>query len=147
TVAENLKLSIGRSAEALERFFDQFPAMGPWLHRQAGTLSGGEQQMLAMAPAVVGQYQLLLVDEPSMGLAPLLVDSLFEFLGRLKQAHVSVILVEQFADRALSLANQAYVVRKGRVVYGGTAAELVDRPDYLHELYLGEVDDNKSVKG
>jgi branched-chain amino acid transport system ATP-binding protein len=141
TVAENLKLSIGASATALEQFFQQFPALTPWRHRQAGSLSGGEQQMLAMAPAVVGTYRLLLVDELSMGLAPRLVDGLFEFLGRVKQSQASVILVEQFADRALSLADRAYVVRKGQVVYGGTATALTDQPDYLHSLYLGGTGD------
>jgi branched-chain amino acid transport system ATP-binding protein len=141
TVAENLKVSIGKSATAFEEFFEQFPAMSRWRHRQAGTLSGGEQQMLAMAPAVVGTYRLLLFDEPSMGLAPRLVDGLFDLLGRVKQSAVTVMLVEQFADRALSLADQAYVVRKGQLVYAGTPTSLIDQPDYLHSLYLGEAAD------
>jgi branched-chain amino acid transport system ATP-binding protein len=141
TVGENLKLSIGKSAAALEQYFERFPALSPWLHREAGTLSGGEQQMVAIAPAVVGTYRLLLVDELSMGLAPRLVDDLFEFLSGVKQSQASVILVEQFANRALSLADQAYVVRKGRFVYRGTAAALLDQPEYLQSLYLGEAGD------
>ena len=100
-------------------------------------MSGGEQQMLAMAPAVVGEYRLLMVDELSLGLAPIIVDQLFELLHAIRATGVTVILVEQFAERALELADHAYVLRKGRLVFDGPADGLRGNESTLHELYMG----------
>jgi branched-chain amino acid transport system ATP-binding protein len=94
--------------------------------------------MLAMAPALVGTYRLLLVDELSLGLAPLIVEMLFSLLGEIKARGVSILIVEQFAERALALSETAYVLRKGRVVFDGPASELRGQEDLLHRLYLGE---------
>jgi branched-chain amino acid transport system ATP-binding protein len=93
--------------------------------------------MLAVAPAVVGGYRLLLVDELSLGLAPVIVDELFGVLAELRAGGTSMVIVEQFADRALELADQAYVLRKGTVAFRGEAAQLRGDPDLLHRLYLG----------
>jgi branched-chain amino acid transport system ATP-binding protein len=136
TVAENLRLALGdedRVALAVERF----RRLGERLNQRAGTLSGGEQQMLAVAPAVIGGYRLLLIDELSLGLAPVIVDELFEVLAGLRAEMTSMVIVEQFAERALELADHAYVLRKGTVAYRGAAAELRGDPDLLHRLYLG----------
>jgi branched-chain amino acid transport system ATP-binding protein len=137
TVAENLRLTLEgdeeRTADAMERF----PRLKDRLRQRAGTLSGGEQQMLAVAPAVVGGYRLLLVDELSLGLAPVIVDELFEVLAELRAGGTSMVIVEQFADRALELADHAYVLRKGTVAFRGPSAELRGDPDLLHRMYLG----------
>jgi branched-chain amino acid transport system ATP-binding protein len=136
TVMENLRLSVHSSC--IDQVFTCFPALQRLGRRSAGSLSGGEQQMLAMAPAVVGSYRLLLVDELSLGLAPVIVDRLFELLDQIRGRGSSIVLVEQFAERALALADHAYVIRKGVVVYEGPAAHLRGRSDLLHALYLGE---------
>jgi branched-chain amino acid transport system ATP-binding protein len=120
-------------ALALERF----PRLRERLDQRAGTLSGGEQQMLAVAPAVAGDYRLLLFDELSLGLAPVIVDELFEVLTGLRAAGTSMVIVEQFAERALELADRAYVLRKGRVAFEGPASRLQGDGDLLHRLYLG----------
>jgi branched-chain amino acid transport system ATP-binding protein len=138
TVAENLRLAVGRSESLHRQFFEHFPALNSWAHRQAGTLSGGEQQMLAMAPAIVGDYQLLLIDELSLGLGPLIVEKLFGLVAAIRERGVAVVLVEQFAERALVLADHAYVIRKGRVVFDGASATLRHQPETLHSLYMGE---------
>jgi branched-chain amino acid transport system ATP-binding protein len=140
TVSENLSISVGPSGEAHRRVFSYFPELWRWAHRQAGTLSGGEQQMLAMAPSVTEEYRLLLIDELSLGLGPLVVDRLFRFLADLRERGVAVMIVEQFAERALALAEHAYVIRKGHVVFDGPAAELRHRPETLHSLYMGMSD-------
>jgi branched-chain amino acid transport system ATP-binding protein len=94
--------------------------------------------MLAMAPAVVSEYRLLLVDELSLGLAPVIVDRLFELLDQIRRRGASIVLVEQFAERALAIADHAYVIRKGTVVFDGPAAALRDRTDELHAFYMGD---------
>jgi branched-chain amino acid transport system ATP-binding protein len=137
TVAENLRLAIGSSEQALELAVAHFPVLGARANQLAGTLSGGEQQMLAMAPALVNDNELLLVDELSLGLAPIIVDRLFEKLSDLRGIGKAILLVEQFADRALRFADHAYVIRKGTCVYSGPAAELHGDVDRLHHLYLG----------
>lgn len=138
TVSENLQLSIGTGSSARSRLFNYFPQLKGYLNRPAGTLSGGEQQMVAMAPALVGDYELLLVDELSLGLAPLIVDKLFSVLAEIRASGVSILIVEQFAERALALADRAYVVRKGEIVFDGPASELQHNPDRLSALYLGD---------
>ncbi len=139
TVAENLRLTLEGDEERISDAVERFPQLRERLRQRAGTLSGGEQQMLAVAPAVVGGYRLLLVDELSLGLAPVIVDQLFEVLAELRAAGTSMVIVEQFADRALELADHAYVLRKGTVAFRGPSADLRGDPDLLHRMYLGGV--------
>lgn len=137
TVAENLRLTLEGDEERTAGAMERFPRLKDRLRQRAGTLSGGEQQMLAVAPAVVGGFRLLLVDELSLGLAPVIVDELFEVLAELRAGGTSMVIVEQFADRALELADHAYVLRKGTVAFRGPSAELRGDPDLLHRMYLG----------
>jgi branched-chain amino acid transport system ATP-binding protein len=138
TVRENLELQAGRARakEALERAASAFPILGTRRDQNAGTLSGGQQQMLAMAAAYVRDPRLVLVDEASLGLAPVVVDEIFDFLHRLTTRGSALLLVDQFATRALGLAGAAYVLRRGRVVHRGTAAELLD--GNLFERYVSD---------
>jgi len=138
TVADNLSISVGRDPAQRERVYEYFPVLRGYAKRPAGTLSGGEQQMLSMAPALVGNYGLVLVDELSLGLAPKIVEALFSLLAEVRKRGVSILLVEQFAERGLALSDRAYVIRKGRVVFDGPAAELRGQQARLHTLYLGE---------
>ena len=116
--------------------FALFPALETKRHEMAGTLSGGQQQMLAIARALISQPRLLLLDEPSMGLAPLLVAEIFRAIERLKQSGVTIFLVEQNALAALRLADRAYAVETGRTVLAGTGAELLADPR-VRAAYLG----------
>ena len=137
TVRENLTLQSvrGSGAEALDRAVAAFPILGERFEQTAGTLSGGQQQMLAMAAAYVRRPSLVLVDEASLGLAPIVVDEIFAFLGRCAADGAALLLVDQFARRALQLATAAYVLRRGRIVHSGPAADLLDAD--LFESYLG----------
>jgi branched-chain amino acid transport system ATP-binding protein len=137
TVRDNLIMQSakGSEANALERATEVFPVLGARLNQTAGTLSGGEQQMLAMARAYVREPRLILVDEASLGLAPLVVSSIFEFLHQLAQKGVALLVVDQFATRALSMANLAYVLARGEITWAGSAEELMGR-DVFKE-YLG----------
>jgi branched-chain amino acid transport system ATP-binding protein len=123
TVRENLRLLSGRSEETagLERALRAFPALGSRLNQVAGSLSGGEQQMLAISRAYIANPKVVLVDEASMGLAPIVVDALFEFLADLE---APLLLVEQYVTRALKLADTAYIMSNGRIVMSGPAADL-----------------------
>ena len=125
----------GSEAEAMERATEVFPILGNRLQQTAGTLSGGEQQMLAMARAYVREPTLILVDEASLGLAPLIVGAIFEFLHQLAQKGVALLIVDQFVTRALAMADTAYVLGRGEITYSGTADELMGR-DVFKE-YLG----------
>ena len=134
TVRENLVLqsSKGQEGAAIERAADAFPILRERLGQIAGTLSGGQQQMLAMAAAYVRSPKLVLVDEASLGLAPLIVDEIFAFLGQLSARGSSLLVVDQFVTRALQLATSAYVLRQGEVVYSGPAGELLDGDLFAH---------------
>ena len=132
TVAANLKVGRGSPDRALELF----PELGPLLKRRAGLLSGGEQKMLALALGLSSDPKLLLVDELSLGLAPLVVQRLLGALDDARRAGVAVILVEQQLQKALQIADRGYVLRRGRVELEGTAAELQNRIDELRSQYI-----------
>jgi branched-chain amino acid transport system ATP-binding protein len=142
TVAENL--AMGASArrpgreldDDTERTMERFPALRPYFRSPAGRLSGGEQQMLAIARGLMSRPRVLLLDEPSLGLAPLIVEKVFESVVALRDDGVTVLLVEQNAHRAVELSDRTYVLRTGQVVASGTATELDGTAD-LAELYLG----------
>jgi branched-chain amino acid transport system ATP-binding protein len=142
TVLENLKLgAVQRTDRAaisddLERVFELFPVLKERRLQRAGTLSGGEQQMLAIGRALMARPRLLLLDEPSLGLAPLLVERIFGVIQRLKAEHVTLLLVEQNARMALDVADRAYVMETGRIKLRGTAAELAANPE-VERAYLG----------
>ncbi|MBM3491214.1 MAG: ABC transporter ATP-binding protein [Alphaproteobacteria bacterium] len=142
-VEENLRLGAltrrdrARIAEDFERVYHYFPRLKERRHQQAGTLSGGEQQMLAVARALMMRPRLMLLDEPSFGLAPLLTQELFGILARIKQDEkVSMLLVEQNAALALGLADHAYLLETGRVVMSGLAADIRE-DENVRKSYLG----------
>jgi branched-chain amino acid transport system ATP-binding protein len=122
--------------EDFERLLSQFPRLKERLHQPGGTLSGGEQQMLAMARALMSRPKLLLMDEPSMGLAPILVEQNFELIQQVNQQGVTVFMVEQNANMALSIATRGYVVQTGRIVLTDSAANLLTN-EQLRKAYLG----------
>jgi branched-chain amino acid transport system ATP-binding protein len=143
TVEENLQLgAITRSnkrgiAEDIERMYGHFPKLKERSAQQAGTLSGGEQQMLAVARALMLRPRLMLLDEPSFGLAPLVVRDLFVILGKInRDDKVTILVVEQNAQLALELASHAYVIETGRIVMSGAAKEIADNGD-IRKSYLG----------
>ena len=143
SVRENLELGgfTQTDRQALKRDIDEacalFPVLGERMAQMGGTLSGGEQQMLALARALVGRPKLLLLDEPSLGLAPLIVERIFDVIGSVAKRGISVVLVEQNARAALRLADRGYVLETGRVTLTGPGAELAhDRR--VREAYLGE---------
>jgi branched-chain amino acid transport system ATP-binding protein len=142
TVLENLELGAYLRKDKsgikkdMDHVFDKFPRLLERVKQQAGTLSGGEQQMLAMGRALMSRPKLLLLDEPSMGLAPLLVQGIFSIIRELNQEGTTILLVEQNAHMALSIAHQAYVLETGRIVLSGDAKELASRPE-ISEAYLG----------
>ena len=140
SVRENLFLQAekGREPEALAMATEAFPKLGQRLAQVAGTMSGGEQQMLAVARAYVRRPRLVLLDEVSFGLAPVIVDEIFEFLGRLTAAGSALLLVEQYVDRALALADHVYLLQKGEVAWRGAAGDL--RHSELLGHYLGNDD-------
>jgi branched-chain amino acid transport system ATP-binding protein len=141
TVRENLQMGgyVKRSPEAarLERVFTLFPRLRERLKQAAGTLSGGEQQMLAIGRALMAEPRLLLCDEPSLGLAPLLVQQIFEILCEINRQGTTVVLVEQNARQALRVAARAYVLETGTLALSGAAAELARDPR-VRAAYLGE---------
>jgi branched-chain amino acid transport system ATP-binding protein len=141
TVQENLEMGAFRfkrlDTAELERVLELFPRLRERYAQQAGTLSGGEQQMLAIGRALMGKPRLLLLDEPSMGLAPLIVAQIFEIVREINSTGVTVLLVEQNAAQALALANRGYVLETGEIVLTGTGAELL-ADDRIRAAYLGE---------
>ncbi|WP_455713838.1 ABC transporter ATP-binding protein [Streptomyces vinaceus] len=141
TVLENLHMGAYRfkrlRQEDLDRVFALFPRLAERRTQQAGTLSGGEQQMLAMGRALMGRPELLLLDEPSMGLAPLVVAQIFEIIKEINAQGTTVLLVEQNAARALRIADRGYVLETGRITLHAPAHELLDDPR-IRAAYLGE---------
>ena len=140
TVLENLEMGAylrkGPSAEDLERVYGLFPRLHERRSQLAGTLSGGEQQMLAMGRALMARPQLLLMDEPSMGLAPILVEQNFQLIKEVNESGVAVLVVEQNANMALSIADRGYVLQTGRIVLADRASALLRNED-LKKAYLG----------
>jgi branched-chain amino acid transport system ATP-binding protein len=144
SVVDNLRLGHwsrradeGHFETQVERVFDLFPKLRERSGQTAGTMSGGEQQMLAVARALMTEPRLLLVDEASMGLAPIVVDQLFDALMRVNATGTSILVVEQFVAKALGHTTRAYVLAKGRVVVEGNSAELAGSPEVLG-AYLGD---------
>ncbi|HET7089611.1 MAG TPA: ABC transporter ATP-binding protein [Anaerolineae bacterium] len=142
TVAENLRLGAVRRRDPdgirqdRERVYELFPVLKERSRQLAGTLSGGEQQMLAIGRALMSRPKLLLLDEPSLGLAPLLVAAIFDTIQQLKHAGTTILLVEQNARLALGIADRGYVMETGRIILAETAAELKANPQVEH-TYLG----------
>jgi branched-chain amino acid transport system ATP-binding protein len=142
TVRENLMMGAyarrdGGIEADLDRVFTLFPRLRERLGQVAGTLSGGEQQMLAIARALMASPRTLLLDEPSMGLAPVLVEQIFETIRDINRQGTTILLVEQNAAMALSIAHRGYVLETGSVALSGTATELIENPD-VRRAYLGE---------
>jgi branched-chain amino acid transport system ATP-binding protein len=141
TVSENLRVggitvSGSDRAELVEEMVELFPVLGRKFTTAAGYLSGGEAQQLAIARALMSRPKVVLMDEPSLGLAPALVDFVFELVGRLREQGRTLLVVEQNATRLLSVADRAYVMRSGQIVLSGTAAELRERDD-LFDAFVG----------
>jgi branched-chain amino acid transport system ATP-binding protein len=143
TVLENLEMGgstrkkAGAVKDSIKNVFKRFPRLEERKSQLAGTLSGGEQQMLAMGRALMSRPRLLLLDEPSMGLAPMLVQEIFSIILEINQAGTTILLVEQNANMALSIANRAYVLETGEIVLSGSASEMADNPD-VRKAYLGQ---------
>ena len=144
TVSENLDLGAyqrkdkAKTAEDREKVLETFPRIRERLKQKAGTLSGGEQQMVAMGRALMADPKVLLMDEPSMGLAPILVEQVFEIIKQIRELGRTVFVVEQNANMALSIADRGYVIQTGQVVLADTAKNLLDNP-LMREAYLGEL--------
>ena len=141
TVQENLEMGAftqkgGETQQDLEKIYALFPRLKERLKQMAGTLSGGEQQMLAMGRALMSHPKLLMLDEPSMGLAPILVEQIFDIVRELNQHGTTILLVEQNANMALSVAHRGYVLETGKIVATGTGAELLE-DEAVKKAYLG----------
>ncbi|HBT20240.1 MAG TPA: ABC transporter ATP-binding protein [Peptococcaceae bacterium] len=142
TVLENLELGAYLRKDkdgvrkSLERVFEYFPRLKERMYQKAGTLSGGEQQMLAIGRALMSKPKLLLLDEPSMGLAPILVQEIFKIIKEINEAGTTILLVEQNAHMALQIADRAYVLETGRIVLSGAAEELAET-EAVKNAYLG----------
>ena len=142
TVQENLEMGAftapsGTISASLDKVYELFPRLKERYRQVAGTLSGGEQQMLAMGRALMSSPKLMMLDEPSMGLAPILVEQIFEIIGNLHKAGTTILLVEQNAQMALSIADRAYVLETGKISLSGDAKELLNN-DRVRKAYLGE---------
>ena len=141
TVEENLEMGAytqpnANTPASLEQVYQQFPRLRERKRQIAGTLSGGEQQMLAMGRALMSKPKLLMLDEPSMGLAPILVQQIFDIIRQLHRAGTTILLVEQNAQMALSVADRAYVLETGKIILSGTGDELA-HSDEVRKAYLG----------
>lgn len=148
TVMENLLMGAYTRRDGinikkdLERVFEQFPVLLERKDQAGGTLSGGEQQMLAMARALMASPKMLIMDEPSMGLSPLYVEKIFEIIQDLNKKGISILLVEQNANMALSIAHRGYVLQTGNIVLHDTAVNLLNNP-LMKKAYLGTLEFNK----
>jgi branched-chain amino acid transport system ATP-binding protein len=144
TVLENLEMGAYHRSDSsevrqdMERVFDLFPRLKERMKQEAGTMSGGEQQMLAIGRALMSRPRLLLLDEPSMGLAPVLVERIFETVREINQQGTTILLVEQNANVALEIATRGYVLETGEIVISASAEELREDPT-VREAYLGEI--------
>jgi branched-chain amino acid transport system ATP-binding protein len=144
TVRENLELGSylrtdkAKVKEDMDRVMELFPRLRERLAQKAGTLSGGEQQMVAMSRALMADPKVLLMDEPSMGLAPVLVDQVFQIIQDINKLGTTIFVVEQNANMALSIADRGYVLQTGQIVLSDTAAALLKNPQ-MREAYLGEL--------
>ena len=141
SVQENLEMGAytrpkGEIADSIAQVYEQFPRLKERYKQVAGTLSGGEQQMLAMGRALMSKPKLLMLDEPSMGLAPLLVEQIFDIIRSLHKAGTTILLVEQNAQMALSVADRGYVLETGKIVATGTGADLLN-DEAVKKAYLG----------
>ncbi|MBR1650232.1 MAG: ABC transporter ATP-binding protein [Lachnospiraceae bacterium] len=141
SVKENLEMgaytrSMSEVGESIEKVYELFPRLKERYKQVAGTLSGGEQQMLAMGRALMSKPRLMMLDEPSMGLAPILVDQIFDIIKDLHKVGTTILLVEQNARKALAVADRAYVLETGRIVNTGTGSELLS-DDSVKKAYLG----------
>lgn len=142
TVYENLLMGayvqkdMKKIREDMEEIYHRFPRLAERRRQVAGTLSGGEQQMLAMGRAMMSHPRLLMLDEPSMGLSPLLVDQVFSIIKELHQSGITILLVEQNAEKALKIADRAYVLENGEIRYSGTGSELAGS-ETIKKAYLG----------
>ena len=140
TVMDNLRMGAFTQnkidPQSLELVFEKFPRLKERQNQIGGTLSGGELQMLAMGRALMSHPKLLMLDEPSMGLAPILIDQIFEIIQELHKMGTTILLVEQNAEKALKISNRAYVLESGRVTLTGTGAELAASDD-IRKAYLG----------
>ncbi len=143
TVYENLKMGAytrkdkNEIAESLKMVYTRFPRLEERKNQMAGTLSGGEQQMLAMGRALMSHPKIIVMDEPSMGLSPILVNEIFDIIQKVSADGTTVLLVEQNAKKALSIANRAYVLETGKIVLEGNAKDLMN-DDSIKKAYLGE---------
>lgn len=143
SVYENLKLGAYTRKDKenlnkdLESIYERFPRLAERKNQSAGTLSGGEQQMLAMGRALMSKPSIILMDEPSMGLSPILVNEIFDIIESISKSSTTVLLVEQNAKKALSIADRAYVLETGKIVTSGKASELLE-DDSIKKAYLGE---------
>ena len=140
SVMENIEMGayiLGRvPEEAVEHVFSRFPRLKERSRQEAGTLSGGEQQMLAMARALMSKPKLIMMDEPSMGLSPILVEQIFSIIAELRQSGATILLVEQNANKALKITDRAYVLETGRITLSGSGRELLESED-VKKAYLG----------
>ena len=140
TIGENLQLGArglrGGAASAIDEIYARFPVLGERKHLPAGSLSGGEQQMLAIGRAMLAQPSLIFMDEPSMGLAPKIVDEVFKVIEEIRAGGTTVVLVEQNARRALQAADEGYILQNGEIVRSGSGAELL-ADDGIIQAYLG----------
>ena len=140
SVMENIEMGayiLGRiPEEAVEDVFSRFPRLKERSRQEAGTLSGGEQQMLAMARALMSKPKLIMMDEPSMGLSPILVEQIFSIIAELRQSGATILLVEQNANKSLKITDRAYVLETGRITLSGSGRELLESED-VKKAYLG----------
>jgi len=139
-IGANLRNDKDEIKEDIDRVFGLFPRLKERIGQRAGTLSGGEQQMLAIGRALTARPKVLLMDEPSMGLAPILVEQVFDTIKAINEQGTTILVVEQNAHIALSIADRGYVLQTGRIVLSDTAEALLEHPD-LSQAYLGEIED------